>query len=311
MSRIRINKNLPCKAKYLLSDQGAVIFLFHGLVKDYNFKSIRNYTKKHLHIDMFYKILKELNNSGKCLSLDQLTYYINNNEKIPPKTFLITFDDGFYNNLSLGAPVIDELSLSFTIYLTTSFIQDNSMSWTDKLEYLLQHTKQKYVQIAEKQYSLSSNLRKKIFAHHMRKKIKSNDNMNPDEFINMLQDHLNIHNYDKFDEELDKKISWQDIKKHSSSKFITFGGHSHYHKNLNFLSQANMEYEIRHSILLLKEKANLKCKHYAYPEGDINSFSGNVIKVLQGCKIESAVTTINGVNDIDSNLHQLRRYLIA
>ena len=46
------------------------IFLFHGVIEKNPFK-VRNYTKKHLLVSEFEKILNDLKHKGKCLSMDE------------------------------------------------------------------------------------------------------------------------------------------------------------------------------------------------------------------------------------------------
>ena len=40
-------------------------------------------------------------------------------------SFAITFDDGYSNNLNVAAPILQELNLPFTIFITTDFIKSN------------------------------------------------------------------------------------------------------------------------------------------------------------------------------------------
>ena len=44
-----------------------------------------------------------------------------NNLPFPPNSFAITFDDGFENNLSVAAPLLSDLKIPLTIYITTNF----------------------------------------------------------------------------------------------------------------------------------------------------------------------------------------------
>ena len=48
---------------------------------------------------------------------------------------MISFDDGFENNYSIAAPILDYFKLNATFYFSTDFVQNNSKSWIDKIEY--------------------------------------------------------------------------------------------------------------------------------------------------------------------------------
>tara|TARA_X000000950_G_scaffold289128_1_gene410056 strand:+ start:975 stop:1907 length:933 start_codon:yes stop_codon:yes gene_type:complete len=309
--RMRLNANLTENVCKLLNKNGTLVLLFHGVVNKKKKTSVRNYTSKHIGKDSFYNILQKCKSLGNCISIDELYYFIKERKKIPPYSFVITFDDGFQNNLSIAAPIIADLGLHFTIYLTSNFIDKNKLSWTDQLEYGLEHTKNKAIFFNKQEINIESSLRKKIFAHNIRILVKKSKEIDPYELIKKINKSLNIYNFDLLDSQLDKKINWEDIQKFSEEKFITFGGHSHTHNNLDFLSKNKLQEEIKTNLDMLKDKANLDCKHYAYPEGGKNSFSERVIKVLKSYKVLTATTTINGINKNTTNPFKIKRYMIS
>jgi peptidoglycan/xylan/chitin deacetylase (PgdA/CDA1 family) len=119
--------------KYLnIPKNNFVIFLFHGVIEK-NLFEVRNYTKKHILRKEFLEILKLLNKKGNILSLDEIFYCIKNNINLSRNAYAITFDDGFENNYSLAASILDDLNLPSTFYFSTYFIENNSMSWIDKI----------------------------------------------------------------------------------------------------------------------------------------------------------------------------------
>jgi len=60
--------------------------------------------------------------------------YWENGATLPPRCFAITFDDGFENNYSVAAPILKDLHVPATFYITTDFVENNSMSWIDRIE---------------------------------------------------------------------------------------------------------------------------------------------------------------------------------
>ena len=130
-------------SKYL-KKKSNVIFLFHGVIDKNPFK-IRNYTKKHLSKKEFIKVLNDLSKRGNCMSLDQVRYNIENKIDFEDYSYSITFDDGFYNNYKIAAPILKKKELYATFYLTTSFIEKNETSWIDKIEHMIEKVKTKKI----------------------------------------------------------------------------------------------------------------------------------------------------------------------
>lgn len=54
------------------------------------------------------------------LTIDQVNEYIQNNAKIPEKSILITFDDGYMDNYTEAFPILKELNMTATIFCITS-----------------------------------------------------------------------------------------------------------------------------------------------------------------------------------------------
>ena len=121
---------------------------------------------------------------GKPISMNEVYDIINNKKKIKKKSFAITFDDGFENNISIAAPVLINLQIPFTIYITTSFVDKNAMSWIDKIDYAINETKKKQINIPElnKNFQIKNKNFKINFLNKIRKFLKENNQIDPYEF---------------------------------------------------------------------------------------------------------------------------------
>lgn len=62
--------------------------------------------------EMFQRDLEYLSSNGyETVSVQQLVDYTNGKGELPPKPVMLTFDDGFYNNLSLALPLLKEFDM--------------------------------------------------------------------------------------------------------------------------------------------------------------------------------------------------------
>ena len=88
-----------------LTTDGLAIFLFHGVVREPRY-AVRNYTGKHMERDRFYRIVEGLKHAGSALSMDDVVDHCRSGRPFPPRAFVVTFDDGFENNVSIAAPIL-------------------------------------------------------------------------------------------------------------------------------------------------------------------------------------------------------------
>ncbi len=287
------------------------IFLFHGVTQTQKIYKIRNYNKKHITKDHFYKACFELSKAGNIISMDDVYKILTKKKKLKPYSFAITFDDGFKNNLKVAAPILYDLNLPTTFYVTTNFINNNFMSWVDRIERELEKYSKTRINVPWGTYKAKTNKDKIIFLNNLRKVLKSNPNYNPDEIANDIIYQLGRDIKLTGTSELDKKMTWNDIKLLNSEKIFTIAPHSHNHKILSFCDEKNLEIEISHSIKMLKDKAKIKNLHFAYPDGQRNHYNQKVISSLKKNRVHCCPTAINGLNKIFTNPFQLKRIMVV
>ena len=306
---IKINeKNIIKKLK----KNQITIYLFHGVINK-KIKSMRNYTGKHIEKKKFQKLMKKLSKHGNPISINDAVLSLQGKNKIKSKSFVITFDDGFYNNISVAYPILKKLNIPFTIYLTTKFIDKNSMSWVDQIEYCVDKTKNKEILIPKynKKFLITNNKEKINLMNFIRKRIKLDKKCNPNLFAKKMIKKLGFKNNLKSKLIIVKKLSWSDVRMYKNDRLITFGGHSHSHLTLGFLNNKILNKEIGISVKKIKKHLNLKNIHYSYPEGSEITFTKKVIDKLKDNNVISSVTTIDGSNKCGQDLYRLKRVFVA
>ena len=231
---------------------------------------------------------------------------------LPHRAFAITFDDGFENNYSVAAPVLEEFSVPTTFYITTDFIESNRPSWIDMVEYAVETHSKCELQLS----SIGINGRyeteqeKFFLLDEIRRLVKSNAKINPYEVAEEVWAQLGVKDFTP-DPELDQKMNWDQVRELSQNKLFTIGGHSHTHQVLEYLTQPELEKEVGISMNKLEEQLDYLVKHYSYPEGLENCYSNRVINVLKQHGIICAPSAIHGENCIGDDLFHLKRIMIV
>ncbi len=158
------------------------------------------------------------------------------------------------------------------------------MSWIDKVEYAFQKTTKKKILLPwEKKFLNINNNKKKILVLDKIRRVLKNKNKNKliEKFVKDLFRKLDVKKISSLNNNLDKKISWTNVKKINESNLFTIGGHSHKHISLTSIPFNQARKQIDTSIKLFKKKAGIDLKHYSYPEGQKIDFNNNIIKYLK------------------------------
>jgi len=296
-------------SKYLIDDR-FVIYLFHGVIPR-NLHKVRNYTHKHITAEYFSKIIENLRNAGSAVSLPDIVKAHIEKRPLPKRSFAITFDDGFENNYSVAAPILRKYQVPATFYITTGFIESNSMSWIDMIEYAVE--KMDDIEITSRYPSLNGKYttleQKKDLLDRIRRLVKMDRQLNPYTFATDFCQSLEIEHFSP-DPFLDQKMNWIKICDLHKDPLFTIGGHSHTHRILAYLEQTELGQEIETSISKLQEHLECKITHYSYPEGLTYCYSDTVINELKKHGIVCAPTAEHGTNLSGDDLFRLKRIMV-
>jgi peptidoglycan/xylan/chitin deacetylase (PgdA/CDA1 family) len=294
-----------------LDDRGFVIFLFHGVIRRQCY-SIRNYTGKHIELEHFEAFLHDLLAHGVPVSMPQIVAAHNGEGALPSRAFAVTFDDGFENNTTIAAPALRRLGIPATFYVTTDFIDNNAMSWIDRIECAVE--KLETIRVDSKEHGLKGDYetrdQKLDLLDRIRRILKGNSAIDPYEFADDFCQQLGVGQIVP-DPELDHKMTWDQICTLNRDELFNIGGHGHTHRILSYLDPHELEYEIDSSLEKLRAYLGTPIWHYSYPEGLVHCYSDQVIAVLRGHGIVCCPTAEPGVNLPGRDLFRLKRITVV
>lgn len=288
------------------------IFLLHGVVKKSQYK-IRNYTKKHLDEDYFYHTMKSLRNVGHPLSLDEVLHLITSRNPFPNNAFAITFDDGFMNNYTVAAPILTDLKIPATFYISTGMVDANAMTWIDRIEFCFEHNQKDKIKLPWETTDrvLTTRANQIDVLDEIRNYVKSHKEINQDEFVQFVYSEFQVEEVRRSNDPLDRKLLWDQVSELNSHELFSVGGHAHNHEILSFLSHDELHHVVTMSLTYLLEKAGIETIHYSYPEGLEHCYSEAVISELKANNIKICPTAIDGTNPIGSDPFHLRRIFLV
>ena len=293
-----------------------VILAYHGFTDIENPPGIENYQGKHLNIKRFRCQVRYLAEHFNVITLDQFIQHHKDKIKIPNNSVIITIDDGYESNYTLAFTVLKELKLPVSIFLTTDFIDNKEYLWPDKLEYALNYSKFKELEVTianeEHKFLLDSNIQKCLCHQKIRAKLKSLSQELRNGAVMKLEDKLGVTlESEKGVSKLFQPLTWQQISQMLNSKLIAFGSHTHSHVIVSKCKHDHMEQELVLSKDIIENKTASHCETFAYPNGAIGDFNDETKTLLEKCGYNCGLTTLPGHCDNSSDLFQLKRVLIS
>lgn len=207
---------------------------------------------------------------------------------------VITFDDGYADNLYIALPILKKYQVPATIFISSGQIEKNEINWWDELyELIVVHNHNDIIEIADEQYGCTwktydDELKLNCF-YAIHKLIKHYIDIDKrDSIMKQLRRQVCI---TSFSDEYDL-LTKEDISKLSKEKLVTIGGHTVSHSSLGRLSKEQQEKEIKDNIYYLENLIEKNINVFSYPFGavdiDINS---DTIEICKKLGINKAATT--------------------
>jgi len=244
------------------------------------------------------------------ISFKHLVEHYESKTTLPKNPIIITFDDGYSDNYYNAYPILKELSIPATIFISTDYIGGDNTFWFDWVSFLVNKYPGHEIKIhsLNENIKLDDNLNKR--RHIGAKLINELKKVNNDIRLEVLSELHEKYDYLLANEEdrirkLSYPLSWEQIIEMSRNG-IDFGSHTTSHPILSKLNNNELKNELMDSKEILEEKLGKDISIFAYPNGLSNDYNENVIKNIKLAGYKFALTYIAGAN----NIKELKRYEI-
>ena len=252
-------------------------------------------------LERFEEQLKFLVNNYRLISLDNITeYYLNND--VPAA--VITFDDGFKDNLEYALPVLKKYKVPGTIFITTRFPEGDCSIWWFEIEEICDsRLSLKFSWMGENYFwDLSKYEKKKKCFLDLRTLILKQPNKQlVDKLLDTIRQGGKAKTYDNL------LLTWDEILLLGRESLITIGAHTHNHLNLKSLSYDDAMFELGRSKELIEKYLCRPVNNLAFPCGSRREADTREFQLAEKSGFKTAVTTENAIIRQNSNLFSLPR----
>lgn len=236
---------------------------------------------------LFVKQIKYLMRHYEIISMDEFftryqTHSFSNREVV------LTFDDGYKNNLLIVAPILKKFNLPFTVFISANNIEKQERFYVSIPRLVIIGAKLIHVDIPELSYSKEcrTDAERIICANEIEYKIKY---LSHKEAVSISKRLINYIGVDKYCQLLSEYpngalLKWDGVKELAQNYNCTIGSHSMDHCVCHSKQDDELvRQQIVESKQLIEERTSQKCVYFAYPNGDHTEFSDEL--VLQNYKM--------------------------
>lgn len=246
----------------------------------------------------FEKQIKHISKYYSPITIEELCECHRTKSKIPDRSVLITFDDGFYDNYEYAFPVLKKYNVPATIFVSTDYIDSNTTFWFDKLAYLVLN-KDLVISESNLLYDIvknkTHNSRRCILEQCLEliKQVPDSTRINSlNDLYESNQDALNDMPY----KEYSSTLSSENILEMNNS-VISFGSHTKSHPILTQLNESEKLKEMTGSKNTLEQLLKTRIDTIAYPVGTESAYNKSVINNSIKAGYELGFTYVHGVNN--------------
>ncbi len=208
---------------------------------------------------------------------------------LPDRSVVITFDDGYADNLHNAKPILQRYGKPATIFVASGYVGNTREFWWDELE-----------RIVRRDGSLNLDLYRSL--HSLLQPLTHGER------CRMLDGFREWAGIDPGVRETHSMLSATELAELVRGDLIEIGSHTSTHALLDALPEAQQRAEIVRSKARLEEILGLRVDHFAYPYG---RYTEATISILRSAGFACACTTNAGLVDKYSDRLQLPRLTIG
>lgn len=289
-----------------------IVLMIHGVV-DSSHQTIWRPLRQQLSVDKLDRGLATLAKHYQFITMDQAVSMLAGKVPLQPYSVVLTFDDGYRNNVTHAIPILRKYNAPATFFLSTGHVERREPFWYDRLDYAIQHLcKEQSVSFAGHNFYFrphKEDMSRTTFTA-MRNIIKASTlpyNVTMKEvniLANILEDNAECRLYDIFEQDhFTSVMSWEEAR-WVADQGVTIGSHTVDHAILDRIDEVLIRDQLMTSKKNVEQHIGRPCAYFCYPNGNWNR---KIVSLVKETGFIAATTTDRGTNKVGDELLTLHR----
>lgn len=244
-----------------------LVLCYHGVVSEDHQEDEYRY-RNTVSVREFKRQLETIARTFTPVSGWEIIDWIEGKRNLPSYPIFITFDDGFRNNLTLGAPILLQMGIPAMVSVTTEYIGKTNILWPQEINERVLNWPEKVIPLPgdlspiEMPQEQESRI---LIADKIRKLCKGLPISEREKYLKLIRIQER-HFSNKADRELYEFLSWNEIRE-LHHKGINIGSHTVNHPILSQLPKEALQQELLNSKRKIEQELQSDCPWIVYPNG--------------------------------------------
>ena len=256
-----------------------LVLCYHGVLQ-HPPKYQRSYATNVL-VDEFESQMRFLARNFHLMSISELDAVLKGEQKLQKRSVIVTFDDGYHNNVTNAAPILRTYAIPAIFNISTGQIGTGQLLWPDEVFLRAVHWTDPAFPLPEggARVLTQDPSERTRFAVELEERCKLLDDARRISYLETLR------NGGPLPAELHQKevyrfLSWDDVRELRRQDF-EIGSHTVTHPILTRLRQEQIESEMQASKMHIERELHVECRAIAYPNGRLLDADENVWRTAE------------------------------
>jgi len=280
--------------------KGTRVWMFHGAVDSFKDRAVEHNFTTYADLEQCASVFRRLTPIG----LAELAHAVRHGKSTPEDGALITFDDGYRNNIP-ACELLRKAGIRVAVFVCAGY-PGGSTIWTAEVTLLVLHGGKEKIEILDREWLLDDENRRRAACRCIRGEMKRLPASQRLAVLNALREQFPRGRSEELLEQFEslRLMTWEEIR-YLNSLGVEIGSHGMFHEIHNESQEkAVLEFEARRSKEEIERQVGVSCFAFAYPNGNVN---GNSAAILREAGYELAFTTERGVLKPDQEPFRLPR----
>ena len=262
--------------------------------------------------EMFDRQLAYLKKSFHMVNAGDVAACAEGKSTLPPRSALITFDDGYADNYTQAYPLLKKHGMGALIFITTDFVGKSKPSFWDVAAYAFTHTtKTTAVLPLTGETRWSDDAEKQVEMTRWIETLKTVPEEDKQHYAGELPAALGV---DMDESKFSHVFMTWDQAREMAANGIEFGSHTLTHPIMTRIPVEQAKHELVESKRLIELELGKPVETFAYPNGGRADFNTEIIAAARDAGYKLAFTLLPGSNffrQLRADPYTIRRVFLS